>query len=68
MADEVERPQYVASVMRGVFTYHAAALKVASHLPNLPNYQAPSFTSEIVTFSSSEEWHSYKDGVVSAVP
>ena len=60
----MERPQYIASVMRSMFTYHTATLDVAKHLPNLPNFQAPSFTSEFTGYSSSEEWHSYKDGMV----
>ena len=64
--DEVERPQYIASVMRSLFANHSGSLEIVKHIPNLPNYQAPSFTSELVTFASSEEWLAYKDGMVSA--
>ena len=64
--DEVERPQYIASVIRSIITHHTGTLDIAKHLPNLPNFHAPSFTSELTSYSSSEEWHAYRDGMVSA--
>ncbi len=57
--------QYIATILRSLFSANYPQLKVEEHLKNLPDHRTPDFGLKFGIYCTSEEWKNYMEGVVS---
>lgn len=57
--------QYVASILKCLFSFNYSRLKLDEHLPHLPDHRTPNFGMEFAQYCSKLEWMDYVAGQVS---
>ena len=65
--DDSEWLQYVAAILRCLFSTSYPQLKLDEHLGNLPDHRTPDFGLKFGRYCTSQEWKDYVEGVVSCV-
>ena len=65
--DDSEWLQYVASILRCLFSFNFPRLKVEEHLPTIPDHRTPDFGLKFGQYCTTPEWKVYKEGTVSHV-
>lgn len=63
--DDSEWLQYVASILRCLFSFNFKRLLVEKHLPQLPDHRTPNFGMEFGKYCTTTEWENYVKGPVS---
>ena len=63
--DDSDWLQYVASILRCLFTFNFSRLKLEEHLSQLPDYRTPDFGIGFAQYCTTAEWKDYMNGAVS---
>lgn len=62
--DDTDWLQYVASILRCLFSFNFSRLKVEQHLLNIPDHRTPDFGIKFGHYCTTSEWMTYKEGMV----